>query len=347
MNGTALRLGVVGFGKLVQNYYVPAFHRLKDVRVIAVADPLAVRREKAKSTIPLVKTYSSHTELLLHEPLAGILVASPPSTHLQIWNDLSKHGIPVFIEKPFVLPGQLRQVVTTRPERSPLMVNFNRRLWPMYQRLRELVQSGRIGDIEGAEFRLHVNIRPWISVTEHRLWPSEGGALYDLGSQVLDLIYFVFDKEPIRIQTECPSANQITLAVELPDGLTVRAHVGYDHHNRESIFLRGSKGGIRIHNPNMTIHLLKKDQSAATLPSVEDWMMLGYRALRRERSMLRYTIQASLSSFIEAIRARKRFTPGFEDAIRNALWLETAHQSLQTGKPVLVHDIKEQSACLM
>jgi len=350
VNGSALRFGVVGYGKLAQDYYLPAFRRLKGVRLTAIADPLTVRREKAKSALPDIKTYSSHNDLLLHESLDGVLVASPPSTHLQIWNDLSGQGMPVFMEKPFVLPGQLRQVMATVQARSPLMVNFNRRLWPLYQRLAVLVRNGWIGNIENAEFTLRVNVRPWISVTGHRLWPSEGGPLYDLGSQVLDLIHFVLGREPVSIRAESASdrwaANLVKLTVELTEGLTVQAHLGYDRNNRESIFLIGSKGQLEIHDPNMTIHTLTKDKpTIGGSERMMDWLMFGYRAFRRERSMLRYTVHASLKSFVDAIRGRHPFLPGLEDAVRNALWLETAHQSLLAGKTVNVQDIKEQSTC--
>jgi predicted dehydrogenase len=341
----------VGFGKLAEDYYLPALRRLNGVQVIAVADPLPSRREKAKAGIPVVRTYASHDELLLHESLDGILVASPPSTHLQIWNHLRGQGIPIFIEKPFVLPGQLRQVMATVQASSRLIVNFNRRLWPLYRRLAELVRSGWIGDIENAEFTLLVNVRPWISVTEHRLLPSEGGPLYDLGSQVLDLIYFVLGREPVSIRVEGTSnrseANLVNLTVELTNGLTVLAHVGYDRNNKESISLRGNKGRLQIHNPNMTIHTVTKDQlNIGVSERMMDWLIFGYRAFRRERSMLRYTVHASLKLFVDAVRGHHAFLPGLEDAIRNALWLEAAHQSLLAGKTVYIQDIKEQSTCL-
>jgi len=240
--------------------------------------------------------------------------------------------------------------MATVQARSPLMVNFNRRLWPLYQRLAGLVRNGWIGDIENAEFTLRVNVRPWITVTGHRLWPSEGGPLYDLGSQVLDFIHFVLGREPVSIKAESASdrsdANLVKLTVELTEGLTVQAHLGYDRSNRESIFLIGSKGQLEIRNPNMTIHTFTKDQlNVGVSERMMDWLMFGYRAFRRERSMLRYTVHASLKSFVEAIRSRHPFLPGLEDAIRNALWLEAAHQSLLAGKTVYIQSIKEQLTC--
>jgi len=348
---TALRVGIVGFGKLAHDYYLPAFRKLKDVQIVAVADPLPGCREIAKAKILNVRTYSSYKDLLLHESPDGILVASPPSTHLQIWNDLSGHGIPIFMEKPFVLFGELGIVTSTPAARSLLMVDFNRRLWPTYRRLGELVRSGEIGDIEHADFTLRVDVRPWTSVTKHRLSPSEGGPLYDLGSQVLDLVHYVFEKEPISIQaqscSDSPEVDHVKLAVSLAEKLTVQCDLAYGRRNFESIHVYGSEGHSWIHNPNMAIHTFKKDHSASKFPAVvQDYLLLGYRAWQRERAMMRHTIGQSLLSFITAIRRRQPFSLGFEHAIQNNLWLEAASQSLGCGRPVSVHEIKGQLAWL-
>jgi predicted dehydrogenase len=50
--GTPLRLGIIGFGRLAQNYYVPAFRRLSQGQVVAIADPLPVRQAAARAWFP-------------------------------------------------------------------------------------------------------------------------------------------------------------------------------------------------------------------------------------------------------------------------------------------------------
>ena len=70
-----------------------------------------------------------------------------------------------------------------------MMVNFNRRFWPVYQQLAQSVRHECIGKVQAAEFMLTINAQAWGAVTPYRLSAQEGGVLYDLGSHVFDLIW--------------------------------------------------------------------------------------------------------------------------------------------------------------
>ena len=54
-------------------------------------------------------------------------------------------GVPVLMEKPFVLMGQLAEATGTPREQSLLMIDFNRRFWRPYQRIAEMVRNGALG----------------------------------------------------------------------------------------------------------------------------------------------------------------------------------------------------------
>ena len=129
-----LRIGVAGFGRLVRDIYLPAFRRLPGARLVAVADPLAESRSAAAHRLPGAAVYPDHRALLASTNLDGLLVASPPSSHLEIWDGASDRGIPVFMEKPFVLSHQLARI-ERRPPGARLMLDLNRRFWPPYRRI--------------------------------------------------------------------------------------------------------------------------------------------------------------------------------------------------------------------
>ena len=119
-----------------------------------------------------------------------------------MWRGACQRGIPVFMEKPFLLRDEIAHIEELRAATPRLMINFNRRFWPTYQSLRNRVHSGEIGTLKHAEFVLHVNIAKWCSVTQHRLYPSEGGALFDLGSQILDLARTIVGQEPVSLEAK-------------------------------------------------------------------------------------------------------------------------------------------------
>lgn len=325
-----LRLGIAGFGRLAQEYYVPALAGLTGIGSIVVADPLVASRAAAERSLPNTGSCGTYAELLERE-LDGLIVASPPSTHLEIWNAAARLGLPVFMEKPFVLFGEMAQTESSAQARRLLMVNFNRRFWPPYRRLRELVRSGAIGETVSAVFALHVDLLSWCTVTAHRLQPSEGGALYDLGSQMLDLVAWSLGSRLETIRADISSrrweADDVQLHLTLGGGINVRCDLAYESRTFERVMIEGRQGRLRLEDPNMAVHL---DAGAGRRPLLgrgKDFLTLGFRGVWRSRSMARFSIRASLGEFLQGIRQGRACSPGFLDAARNAAWLDAAWES--------------------
>jgi predicted dehydrogenase len=329
-----LRLAIIGFGQLARRHYVPALKSLDAVEVVAVGDPLAASLAAAKAAFPCATAYPEHRNLLEREHIDAIIVASPPSTHLEVWSDAARHNLPTFMEKPFVLYDELRRVDRSPAARPLLMPDFNRRFWPAYRASREICLSGRIGTIERAEFTLCVNLERWSSVTKHRLSLNEGSALYDLGSSQLDLIGYVFGDRIVALRAQIRTlrwpSDHVQLTAKLRCGLRVRCKLSYATNSRESITIVGSTGTMKIRNPNARIIVETYDSRKVPLGGyLGDILALGYRAIRRDQSMLRYTIRASLAAFVEALSEHRPFSPDFEDAVENALCLEAAVRSVE------------------
>jgi predicted dehydrogenase len=331
-----LRLGLVGFGRLARRYYVPAVARLRGVGVVAVADPLDASRAAAVTALPGAAVCRSIDELLAHHPDA-LLIATPPSTHLALWNAAQATGIPVFMEKPLVLAGQLAQVTDGADTRRRLMVNFNRHFWPPYVRLRALVAAGRIGRVVSAEYALHVDLLPWCSVTRHRLSPDDGGVLHDLGSQALALVPWLLGAEPVAVETTRTSRrwpdDHVSLRLTFADGVRATCDLAYESRTCERVVVTGTNGRLRLEDPNMALHL-GPAHNGARRGRLRDLATFGYRALRRSHSMARSSIHAALAEFVAATRDRRPFVPGWDAAVRNVRALEAATEAAEAGRAV-------------
>jgi predicted dehydrogenase len=312
------RLGLIGFGKLARDYYVPILRRHPEVRVVAVADPLRGSREAAARAFPDARIVSD-AEAVVESSLDGLLVASPPSSHLALWNRAAERALPTFVEKPFVLAGELARA---RPDPGGLLtVNLNRRFWPPYQRLAASLGAGRIGALRRARFQLHVPLVPWCAVTSHRRDPREGGVLADLGSQMADLASFVLEDLSGALEGSC-GQDEAVLEVLRPDGASIIIDVAYGARASESIVLEGSEGVLQIRNPNLAIHQRKTGFSTGPLGLLRDAVALAPRALRRSRAMTRFTIAASLGAFLRSEAPRERV--GYSEACAHVAFLERA-----------------------
>jgi len=170
-------------------------------------------------------------------------------------------------------------------------------------------------------------------VTSHRLSPREGGVLYDLGSQALDLVSYVFDADPSSIEAETSSrkweADHVRLHLGLPGGLDVCCDLAYGDRTCERVKIRGREGQLRLDDPNMTVHLQRgSSRPPWPIDRGKDLLVLGYRGIRRASSMARYSIRAAINVFLGAVRRGEVFSPGFDDAVKNSTWLEAASRSM-------------------
>ncbi|MCI0417356.1 Gfo/Idh/MocA family oxidoreductase [bacterium] len=172
--------------RLVREYYLPALQTLPAVRISAVVDPLPESSRTAKMLLPDADIYTDHRSMLDRSSIHGVLVATPPSAHFEIWTDTIGRGIPVFVEKPLLLSSQIASIDAVREELR-LMIDFNRRFWPNYIRAQQLLRDQAIGSPVELEFCLHLDVLGWSKITMHRLNPMEGGVLHDLGCHAIDL----------------------------------------------------------------------------------------------------------------------------------------------------------------
>jgi predicted dehydrogenase len=338
--GPALRLGLVGFGRLGRQYYVPALRALDGVSVAAVVDPLDASREAAQAMFPGAAIMAG-PDALFSRQLDGCIVASPPSTHLALWNMAAQAAVPVLLEKPFALRGQLAQAASGSRERPLLMLDLNRRFWPPYRRIRDRTVAGLLGELRLVEIRLHVDIAPWCMVTSHRLLAGEGGVLYDLGSQAIDLARWLTGQEPQQVsassRTHRWSDDHVLIELGFEGGLQARCDLAYSERAFERVVVEGQCGTLCIRDPNMAIHSsgLQAGHPGHRLTStVRDLATLCYRGLRRSHSMMRFSVAAAVAAFVDSIRRGAPFSPGFEDAAADTAWLDAAARSIELGVPV-------------
>jgi predicted dehydrogenase len=329
-----LRLGLVGFGKVVRDYYLPALNRFAGVRIVAVADPLRDSRNAARAQLKEVTAYPAHRFMLDHADIDAVLIASPPSTHFEVWNDCAAKGLPAFVEKPLILSSQLERL--SFKDEPRVMIDFNRRFWPVYGRVRDLVQRGVLGTPIELEVTFHLDVLRWSQVTRHRLDAAEGGLLHDLGCHAIDLALEIIGEEPNNIAAVRSSGQsteeQYRLRLEFPSGSSATCDLAYGRRTRECLVARGSKKSARLSDPNMALHVEAID--APRNPLVRwslDAAVLGYRACRRSQSIGRASINGALAAFIHSLRTASPFEPGFEDAIRNARWVAAAARSAVSG----------------
>lgn len=328
-----LRLGVIGFGRLAQNYYVPALRRMRgEATAVAIADPNLGCRTAANALLPDAGVYDDARAMLDAAAIDAVLVASPPSAHLVALRLLAdRPALPAFVEKPLLSPAESADLVPA-DVRPRVMVNFNRRFWPRYRAIADAMRAGRLGKVQAVGIELRVNVERWLSVTQHRVEPGHGGALYDLGSHAIDLAGFLVGARPDAVRAVAHTRrwehDHVMLTLTFANGVEATCRAAYEPTTRERVVVTGDAGRAFIDDPNRGVHF--GHASAAT--RLSDLFTFAGHAARRYTSMSRSTIELALRSFVDCVRDGRPFEIGFDDGAFNAAALRAAARSIQSGR---------------
>jgi predicted dehydrogenase len=153
---------LIGAGQRGADSYAPfALQHPERLRFVAVAEPIAARRERfaAQHQIPRDRQFSSWEELLALPQLGeAALVCTQDHQHTAPALAAMRAGYHVLLEKPMATtPEECRQLVAASQEtRRQLHICHVLRYTRHFQKMREIITSGRLGQVIDVAHRENV-----------------------------------------------------------------------------------------------------------------------------------------------------------------------------------------------
>lgn len=193
-----LRVGIIGLGKMGQLHFLNALH-MKNVKLVAIADKSKTNRKMAQSYH--VKAYDDYTKLLKSEELDATIISLPNFLREESIVYAAEKGLNIFVDKPLArtLVEATRIVEKVRKERVRMMTAVNYRYFDCVQRLKDILDEGRVGDVVIATADLILNGplgHGRVPTPVPEWWLSKekagGGALLDLGYHLIDIMNWMF-----------------------------------------------------------------------------------------------------------------------------------------------------------
>ena len=137
--------------------------------------------------------YDDADELINDSEVDAVYVATPPDSHREYVARIAQAGKPVYVEKPMARTAvECEEMISVCAVAGVgLFVAYYRRAMPRFATVKELLQSGRVGQLRSVSIR---NERPAkLDEAAHAGWRvdpeiSGGGYFVDLGSHMLDLL---------------------------------------------------------------------------------------------------------------------------------------------------------------
>lgn len=229
-----LRMGIIGVGNMgsaharwIGDGNVPG------MCLTALCDNNPKRQEALKAAYPSVPVFEDYRELLSSGLTDGVLIAVPHYLHPVIAIDALEAGQHVLTEKPAgVSAGMVRRMnEAAKKSQKVFGIMFNQRTDPLFQKAREIVQSGQLGIPK----RLVWIVTNWYRTQAYYdsgdwrgTWTGEGGGvLLNQAPHNLDLWQWIFGM-PKRIRAFCsigkyhhiPVEDDATIYAEYENGAT-------------------------------------------------------------------------------------------------------------------------------
>ncbi|MEK4826278.1 oxidoreductase [Niallia circulans] len=202
-----VRWGIIGCGDVTEVKSGPGFQLAENSKLVAV-----MRRngELAKDYAERhhVPKWYDNGETLINDPdVDAVYVATPPAFHKEYALLAAKAGKPVYVEKPMARNYQecLEMIEACKRADVPLFVAYYRRALPRFLKIKEIVDSGVLGDIR---FVRTIQYQP--PLKDDQAWRVQpelagGGLFLDLASHTLDILDFLLG--PIK-EAEGFATNQ-------------------------------------------------------------------------------------------------------------------------------------------
>ena len=200
MSEGVLRWGIVSTANIGVRKVIPATQKARRCEVVAIASRDGATAERAAGELGIPRSYEGYEALLADPDVDAVYIPLPNHEHAAWTIAAARAGKHVLCEKPLAMTvGEGEEMVRTcAAEGVLLMEAFMYRLHPSWEGVRELVASGRIGNLRA--------IQSWFSYFNDdpaniRNVPAfGGGALYDIGCYCINLSRMLFEREPSQIE---------------------------------------------------------------------------------------------------------------------------------------------------
>jgi len=321
-----VRWGVLGAAKIAVEKVIPAMQRGEWAAVTAVASRDLGRARRAADALGVPKAYGSYEELLADPEIEAVYNPLPNHLHVPWSIKAAEAGKHVLCEKPVGLDAAEARALLEARDRTGVKIQeaFMVRTHPQWLGAREVVRSGRIGELRSATCFFSFFNRDPANIRNRA--EMGGGALMDIGCYPVNLSRFVYGEEPRRVLAHIErdpewGVDRLTSAVlDFPAGhATFTCSTQLAPYQRMQFF--GTRGRVEVEVPFNA----PPDRPARVLVADD--------ANRVEAMEFppcdQYTIQGDL--FSRAVRGESEQPVPLEDALRNMAVIDALFRSAESG----------------
>jgi 1,5-anhydro-D-fructose reductase (1,5-anhydro-D-mannitol-forming) len=246
---------VLGCGDITDKRGAPAINAQADSRLVCFHSRTASLAEEFARRHGAPRWTTRREEALADPEVTAVYVATEHHRHCEDVVACAEAGKHVMCEKPMAnsVAECRRMIEACAAKGVALQIAYYRRYYPKMVRMKELLDSGAIGEPVTAHIHLSGRLaRESITPNNWRLNAeiSGGGALVDTGSHRLDLLCWLLG-EPDRVAAfaECrempiEAPDTESLLIRMASGVHVTTHHGFRTRSGDEFVITGTRGTV-------------------------------------------------------------------------------------------------------
>ena len=135
-----------------------AWTRIPEVQMTAMCDRVEEKARELMSAYNVPRYYASWQEMIETERPDFIDIVTPPATHEEICAFAAQRGVHIVCQKPLAPAYEVSRAIVENAHKAGVrfMVHENWRWQPWYRKIREIRDSGLIGDVTHLYFRMRM-----------------------------------------------------------------------------------------------------------------------------------------------------------------------------------------------
>jgi predicted dehydrogenase len=254
MKQRKVRWGVLGAARIAVKKVIPAMQRGTHCEMVGLASRERRRAEETARELGIPKAYGSYEELLADPEIDAVYNPLPNHLHVPWSIRALESGKHVLCEKPIGLNVAEVETLIAARDRTGRRIQeaFMVRTHPQWLGVRDLVRSGRIGELRSiVSYFAYFNDDP---ANVRNVPAFGGGALLDIGCYPITISRFLFGEEPQRVsglvdRDKRFGVDRVTSALlDFPSGQSIFS-VGTQLVHAQRVQAFGTRGRIEVEIP--------------------------------------------------------------------------------------------------
>ena len=240
MNEASLRIAVVGLGYWGPNL-ARNFNAISGCELVWLCDASDDARARVGTSFPAARLTAELGEILADPSVDAVALATPVVTHADLAVQVLEAGKHCFVEKPLAqtVADAERAVAAAEGSGRVLMVGHLLEYHPGVQQLKELVDSGELGERISYIYGNRLNLGK-LRTDENALW--------SLGAHDVSVVLYLAQEEPWEFVAHGESYVQdgvedvVFCFLRFPSGLSAHLHLSWlDPHKERRFTVVGSR----------------------------------------------------------------------------------------------------------